>query len=252
MIKFNELDPALEQEGLTLELLNGVQDVPGNLPAIINGIEKPIIPVKCSTGFWGAYDQAYIMDGKKLRVFTPTEIIIGRARYWQKNSETIIEEKIHAEMEAIKATLKKEADDLIFTFDRFYYYAFGKWRFREETKGIDSILTAIASDNRKDYSQEYIDSIKQKIETDPSMEASIANLKETLDAKDWESLYMLLKTDGLPLIMSVKKGDKDSMAALVQMFHIDKLEDTIEQMQGKSHLYMVCKARVMKQIWKAA
>lgn len=257
MIQFSKLDPALEAEGITLELLHEVQHVHGNLPVLleINHKIQQAIPIKCTGGYWLAFNDAYVMENNKLKVFPLEQIILGRARYWKLNGDAEMEERIEKEIAAIKATLIKEATKIVENFDMIYHKAYGEWKFREnKPKGGGIDVMAILSERYKEELGE--DAAKafaaSKLEANPDYEVSVTGIKELLDAEDYDGLYMTLKTDGLPLIMSVSKADKDSMAVMVQMFHVDKLEGTIEEMKGKSHLYMVCKAKVLQKMKSAA
>ncbi len=78
-------------------------------------------------------------------------------------------------------------------------------------------------------------------------------IKELHEKEDWDSLYIYFFQEGIPEIASFKIPDllnNTDIDVLVKYFHRNNLEQTISEIQSKSHLENVAKFNVEKEITK--
>lgn len=246
-IEFKKLPKDILEEGITIELLNKVQDSGKFSPAMMQKGDEPVTLIKAnSESFWiQLEDGSFLKDKGKLMVFDLKTCLIARARYWTlfSNVETAMGEKrreeakqkeIDKEVERIKADVKKQAESVI-----------SKYREIEKYAGLirNDFLDMIKNINPEGFRAKE-EAAKQFISENPELKELINSIESKLTNEDFDSLYILLKTDGLPLIASI--DNDNNLELLKRFFHRDKIEKTVDTIQHQNHIRNVAMFNVNK------
>ena len=251
-IEIAKLSKDLLKEGITLELIEKVQNSEKISPVIFKQGEDPVIIIRCNEDFFWVQleDGSYLKDEKKkLMKFDLKTCIIAHARYWLlfSEKETAIDDQrkqkakeieIQKEVEKIKADLTKQVKELTNKFKSIYRYV------DIEAKGLDNILISIEKDNNPEIFQQKKEAAMKFIEENPTMEQFINALNEELKNNDFDSIYISLKTNGLPLLMSIKYDNDDDMEMAKKFFSANIIEKTIETINNKSHIETIAMLNV--------
>lgn len=245
-IEFKKLPKDILDEGITIELLNKVQDTGKFSPAMMQKGDEPVTLIKANNeAFWiQLEDGSFLKDKGKLMVFDIKTCIIARARYWtlfsdvetamgDKRRSEAKEKEIEKEVKRIEENVKKEATEIVAKFREIERYA------EDREDGLSGILKQLNPEMYKSRS----DRAKQFIESSPGIKEQIDSLEETLKAEDYDRLYMMLKTNGLPLLTSFSIENMDFAK---RFFHRDKIDETIETISTQSHIKNVAMFNVNK------
>jgi hypothetical protein len=246
-IEFKKLPKDIIDEGITIELLNKVQYSGKFSPAMMQKGDEPITLIKANNeAFWiQLEDGSFLKDKGKLLTFGIKECIIARARYWTLFSDTenamgdkrrseAKEREINKEVLRIQTEVKKEAEEIIEKFREMERYA------EDKEGGLSFIMKGL----NPVWYQSRIDTAKQFIESSPGIKEKIDSLEESLKAEDYDSIYMMLKTNGLPLVVSFSIDNDMDLAK--RFFHKDKIDETIEIIKDQSHIKNVAMFNVNK------
>jgi len=246
-IEFKKLQKEIVNEGITLELIEKVQSSGKYSPAMLQKGDDPVTLVKCNNeSFWVQLeDGSFLKEGKNLMKFDLKTCIIGRARYWTLFSdiETSMdnerksqakEKEILKEIERIKADVKKEAETVIEKYREVELYAGIK-------KGsiINDIIKSLNPERFELMEKNAI----QFISDHPQIKEYVDSIEERLQSEDYDSLYISIKTNGLPLLLSIPN---DNIGVLTQFFSKDKINDTLKLIEGQDHIQSVAMFNVNK------
>ena len=239
-VLFKKLPKDVMNEGITIELLDKIQRIGKMSPVMFQKGDEPVRLVKCNDLFFWVLlpDDSYLKNGNELMKFDLKTCIIARGRYWLNYSNDEIESEIKNEIDKIKKELNKTASDMIEKFITIKRYA----GFVEEKNNGLNIIDIIQSN----FPQEYESRKKSAIdflERNKTLETDINNIEDLLKKDDFNSLYIILKSDGLPLLLSVKN---DELEVLTKYFHKDNIGNTIEMVKNKSHLELIARFNVEK------
>lgn len=225
---------------ITPTLVEKIGRLKENVPCEL-GDGKVVTLMKCKKGFWAGQDGVFLKKGSSLLVLSEKEGREGQVRYFLNNKESFMEKAIAGTKEEIIKGLEKEVKRLVKTFEDIYSKAHGKFRFSEPNLLSDAILGTYRKEN-----PEHVEFAKKQLEQNPEWETTIASLKEKQDAGDFDSLYTILRTDGLPLLLSVRHKDEKGRELVKRLFSKEHLEETISEVKEKSHLDMVAKIETVR------
>jgi len=247
-IQFKTIPKALQDEGMTINMLHGIQTIRQNLPCIFQAGDEPVNVVKASDKtYWvGAGDLTYLKDQDgKLICFPAKDVVIGRLRYFLRYRNEIISEHVDRKVAAIKKDLKAEIDKIVKEFDGHYLVAYGKYFFKESsTEGPEGILQRFVHDTHKEDGRS--ERTKKLLEDNPQYQIHAVHLHDLLVKEDYDSLYVILKQDSMPLLFSAKSSSPKDMTVLKEFFHADVLEATLDS-TSSSYLYNVVRLSVERE-----
>lgn len=241
-------------EGITAELIHFVSRLNKNLPSQIEKDGAAYTFIKAKEGFYYGFISVgnYFLDEKnKPKLFDEQTVLAGKARYFLKHRESIIEKDIASEIEKIKKSLDEKASKAIQQFDTLYKEAYCKDPFKNSEDESSNILLGILSER---YTEDPVLKAKQAakqayFEANPNYESSARRLKKLFDEKDYDSLYSIFHTDSLPLLYNANFSNEKEMKVLKQFFSSGSLEDTLNMIQQKGHLYSVSFFKIMKKYY---
>lgn len=241
------------EEGITPELLARVQESGRMSPAIITQGEEPVNLVKCSKGFY--WIQAQDMAGtfrqdKKgglLRIDQQTAMV-ARARYYQlfsaqedqkenERRDQMKQKEVEREMEGIREDLRKKVETHTQRLEAMLTWAYNP---------RNSMSVRILENTAPKEAMERKQKAKAWLKENPNYEPFVIQAQECLAAGDFDSLYMAIETEGMPLLMSANYDNAQDMEALGRMFGADAINRTLDRMQDKGHLEKVALVRVEK------
>lgn len=236
-IEFKKLSKDIISEGITIELLEKVQDSGKFSPAMFQAGDDPVTLIKANNLFFWVQlpDGSFLKDKRNLMTFDVKSCIIARARYWTLFSdvETSMdnsrkaaakEKEINEEVKRITADVKNEAEEVI-----------KKYREIESMAGVSKpdVFYSILKDLNPAMFEFKEKNAIQFITDNPTFKGYVELLETRLKSEDYDSLYMSLKTDGLPLLASLSN---DNLGILKQFFAPEKIVSTIELIKGQSHI----------------
>ena len=236
-IEFKKLSKELIDEGITIELLEKVQNSGKFSPAMLHPGDDPVTLIKANDSFFWVQlpDKTFLKDKRNLMTFDVKSCIIARARYWTLFSdiETSMdnerkaaakEKEINEEVKRITADVKREAEEVI-----------KKYRDIESTAGVSEagVFHLMLKEINPEMFEFREKQAIQFIVDNPTAKDYVDSLEVRLKSEDYDSLYMILKTDGLPLLASVSNNN---LGMMKQFFAPEKIVSTIELIQGQSHI----------------
>jgi len=206
-IEFKKIPKELIEEGITIDLLNKVQDSGKFSPVMMQKGDEPVTLIKANNeAFWiQLEDGSFLKDRGKLLIFGVKECIIARARYWtlfsdvetamgDKRRSEAKEKEIDKEVKRIQEDVKKQAEEIVKKFRQIERYAA-----RDEK---DIFLMILKQEDPLRY--EYLtNEAKNQLDSNPNLKEQVDNIDSLLKEEDYDSLYMILKTNSLPLIASI-------------------------------------------------
>lgn len=265
----------LSEEGLTKDFLKTINLSEGHSPVQLMPNEDPVILIMCGGGFWVKLsDGTYLKDEKnKLFIVSEKQAIIGRARYLLNFQAQILQDKIDNLVRKTKLSLEMEAKTKISQMKEILKYA-GHLKL----EGIETALFSMqkeqaeASLENKNYHHifeqmdnpnpnQILQEMEQKhqlnrherkvneakeIATEPFIQA-YNSLVEMLNNEDYDSLFVMLKQEGMPLLFAANKSNEKELATLSDFFHASNVSATIAEVQEKGHLYCYCKFKVLSE-----
>jgi Zn-dependent M32 family carboxypeptidase len=236
-IVFKKLSKELIDEGITIDLLNKVQDSGKFSPAMMKKGDDPISLVRANNqAFWVQLeDGAFLEEDGKLMLFDVKSCIIARARYWtlfsdvetamsEKRRSEAKEKEIEKEVQRLQSSVKKEAEKVIKKFRKIEEYA--------GVRELDSLTEIIRSLNPQAFELKS-NAAKKFLEENQGQKDLIDSIEKSLKEEDYDRLYILLKQDGLPLIASISANNSDLVK---RFFHREKIEKTIDTITSQSHI----------------
>lgn len=242
----------LNEEGLTKDFLKCVNLSSIYSPVQLRPKEEPVKLVRNTKGYWVILpDGTYLKDEKnKLFVIAEKEAKIGRARYLLNFKEEITQHKIDLLVSSTKQSLDDEAKRTIQQMREILIYA-GYL----EPKDIEWVRYILEEANAKEsfrgeqgelnrYQQ------KQKEAKELATDKFIKThewLIEAHENKDYDRLFIMLRQEGIPTILTIKKENIDLVA---QYFEAPNILDTIDELKEKGHLYCFCKFYILSQLEK--
>ena len=246
-IEFKKLPKELIEEGITIDLLNKVQDSGKFSPAMMQKGDEPITLIKANNeAFWiQLEDGTFLKDKGKLLTFGIKECIIARARYWtlfsgvetamgEKRRSEAKEKEIDKEVRRIQEEVKKQAEEIVKKFRQIERYA---------SEDVNDIFIMILKQESPLKYNALTTDAKNQLNSNPNLKEQVDNIDLLLKEEDYDSLYMILKTNSLPLIASISI---DNMELAKRFFSKDKIEETIETIKGQSHIRNVAMFNVNK------
>jgi hypothetical protein len=237
----------LQQEGITQQLLDNLNMTNEYSPVLLNSDEAPTHLLKCSSGYWVKTVNGYLRDSLNKMVIIPEkEARIARARYLLVNKTQIeaerLEKAIQAEVDRMKQQVNDQLGQLLPAYKECLMYA--------NKLDPDAWFGIIDNHRRLTYPKAYEEYKAKKINaaTD-DMLAAYNQLTDWKEKQDYDSLYMYLFQDGLPLLATMTKTDDGQIKenALFEYFKAGNLENAIKFLTASpSHLYTVAKFNLMK------
>jgi hypothetical protein len=227
----------LKEEGITKEFLNSIDISKGCSPAQLKPGEEPVKLLECSSGYWVSLGFGEFLKDETgtMVVISKKEAKIGRARYLLNFKDEVYQKEIAIEIERLKKQVDEKLKHLLPQMKTVLVKA-GVI----EVEGLEKAIMEIRKPDEKEL--EFYKTIATE-----SFANSYNKLVELKEAGDYDSLYMLLFQDGVPLMASFQNNEIDQLA---KFFHKDKLEDTISKISGKSHLENVAMFNLEKRASK--
>lgn len=252
-IEFKKIPKSLISEGITIDLLHQLQ-MHGKLsPVQLMPKEESVKTVPTQRG---AFFFIVLADGSTLKnkgVFikkSRKEIIIARARYLLHNLDAEIESKIDKELESIKKDLDKTVTKIRENFGAVCMYA--DWE-KEETEdysllGRNILTKALIMQISPGQTPPQVGLAKEFFRKNSRDEykKEIDRLTDLQKSGDYETLYHLLKNNGLPLIASFSHDNIAEMELLKKHFHRNTIDKTMDSIQ-KDSLHFIARMRIEKQ-----
>lgn len=239
-IEFKRISKELIEEGITIDLLNKVQDSGKFSPAMMQKGDEPVTLIKANNeSFWIQLDDgSFLKDNGKLMVFDIKNCIIARARYWllfsdveiamsEKRKSEAKEKEIQREIERIQADVKRKAESYIKKFREIQQYA-------GVIESNDNILITITRSMNGELFKHKEDKAKEFIAENPNMSGFIDQIEKWIEESDFDSLYIAIENNGLPLITSM--SNEMAFKLLPKFFHASKVDSTIELIKSQSHI----------------
>lgn len=237
----------LNNEGLTKEWLSQFSSKKLGNPVQLLPNDEPVNLLKCSTGFWVSVNSELLKDAKNnYLVISDKEAIIGRARYVLNFSSEIDAENNKIKKEGIELAIKEEISNLQLTT---------KEQVKTWLSKIKSILQ-FAGELPEDFSFTFT---KMMHNEKGDLEKHIEFAKEMVSGKGfkelyervfylfenqlWDNLYVMFYQEGISEIANFQEKDID---VLIKFFHRDKIQETISEINSKSHLENVARFNVEK------
>jgi len=110
---YKALPKNLAEEGLTLDLINGITMDYNYSPVMLEPNDEPCKLMKCGTGYWIVLeDGSFLKEGKFLYVVDDIKAQIGRARYLMLHGYQEKQEKIKALCEYWRKLVKEKISDI--------------------------------------------------------------------------------------------------------------------------------------------
>lgn len=244
-IDFKRISKELQEEGITLELLNKVQDSGRFSPAILKPGEEAVVLIKANpVSFWVQLeDGKYLKDQGKLVTIDLKTVIVGRARYWlvfrpenwtnDELQNEAIELEISKEIKQIKASLKHEAQKLVSEFRMI------------ETWRTDTKFSGAWASNPFYFDQKKKEA-NQFFNKHPNASTLVSCIESCLNEEDYDRLFLTLRSNGLPLLASVEYTDEQGMQMLKDFFSRSQIENTVTKIQSQSHIRNVAMLAVQR------
>lgn len=250
-IEFKRISKELIKEGITIDLLNKVQNSGKLSPVMFQKGDEPVNLVRCNPDFYWVLldDGAYLKDTKGLMKFDIKTCIIARARYLINYKDIEIKNEIELEKKRIENELTKTVGVVIENYETMKRWDNGD--FFPNVSGINFMAAQFIyanDENRKEWETECKIKAKQFFTkfNEPGIGEFVSKLKTILSNNDFDSLYMVLKTNGLPLLMSAKYDDKKDIDLMLQFFHKDNIDKTAELLNAQSHIENIAMFNVNK------
>lgn len=229
----------LNKEGITKEFLQKINVKTLQNPVQLEPNDEPVNLVKCGSGFWISINGEMLRDKtNNYLVISDKEAQIGRARYLLNFKEQVVIDKEAKE-------IKKEVDRLIQLTKNKIEDHLKKYKFLLQTSGL--IETDVIHSLRMSIiSESEIESLKTKAKELTQDEGYLKTYNYILnlyELKDWDNLYIWAFKDGVPEIASFENKDVD---ALIDNFHKNKIDKTLEKMKNSSYLENVARFNLAK------
>lgn len=201
-------------------------------PGIIDGVIHHFLP-STENMYYVKKDgeDEYQRDaGGKYVKMSFDECVAARELYLVEHGDAEKEVKIVAEMEIIKADTLKKAKEIVDRVKQMEDWKDGKYGgYEDEVMG--GIVKALY-ESHPDH-----DGIKNRNQAQakaffaqcPNASAMKKQLQAWIDAADYEGLYNYLNQGRLA---TFKDGDELGLNALVNIFHVDQLEKTLDNLKG--------------------
>lgn len=242
--EFKTISDDLLQEGITTELLLQVQDSGKMSPAIMTPGGEPVTLVKANPeSFWlQQEDGSFLLDkNKKLQKFDLETCIIARARYWllfsdqeiekdNQRREMLKEKELQAEVGFIKRNLTEKVKKIQAQFKRVEMWAYNSQR------SVEVVIQQNVDPDGAKYKQE---TALAWINEHPEGREFVDQITREYEAGDFDSLYIRLEGDGIPLLFTTQLDDTMGMEVVKKIFSADKIDNTIRQIAGRSHIESV-------------
>jgi hypothetical protein len=224
----------ISKEGISEDMILNCE---GHSPVQLVKDEEPVSLIKCSSGYWVNTNEGFLKDEEnQLIVITDLEAKIGRARYILNFQEEIEEKKIQKEIEILKKLTQQKVDDYLSKIKLILQLAgiieesdlfFSLHKMSLEQNGVleNTINEAKEIASKEDYLYSY------------------ETIKRLRESENWNILYIYFFQNGLPEITRFELND---IEGLKKYFHRENIQQTIETIQSKEHLYNVAKFRVEK------
>lgn len=247
-IEFKKLPKELTKEGITIDLLNQVQQTGKFSPAIFQEGEDPVNLVRCNDEFFWVQldDKTFLKDGKSLVKFDIKTCIIARARYWllfsdkemamdSQRREAAKSKEIQAKVEEIKKSLTQQVKELSDKLAKVTRFA----NTDERDTGwmiLNSYDPELAEKKQSDA--------RQWVEANQDTIDWMETINSKLKAGDFDWLYMTLETNGLPLLATLKTNNAGDIQFLKNKFLKNRITETLLQIAEGSHIENVARLEI--------
>lgn len=245
----------LEKEGITKDFLDTMNLKNLGNPVQLLPNDEPVNLIKNSTGYWVSLNGNILKNEKNEYITVKNEeAIIARARYLINFKEQIAKR----EGEIYELELKNQIDKEVKRLKELTIATVKKHLSNTKT------VLQLAGLLKKDFEFTLQDLIFQQNGTleEATTEAlkltstggyleHYEKIKELYDNGNLDSLYIYFFQKGIPEIASFQTNDllnNSDIDVLIKYFHRDKFEDTIDEIQSKSHIQNVAKFLIEKKI----
>ena len=245
-IEFKKINAELKKEGIAIELLNKVQLLGKLTPVMFQKGDEPVKLVECDEdSFWVLLDDGtFLKDGKNNFIkYDLRTCIIARARYWLLFADFENEQKkemeIKKEVDKIKANLKKEVEAITNKIENIIRYSGTRECKHSVLNDLEELVDKDSFEKKKEAAIKFLEENKDT-------ERIVNELNNDLINNDFDSLYIKLKTGGLPILLELNYNNESGMELAKRFLHKDNICKTIELIQGKSHIESVAYFNVSK------
>jgi len=242
-MEIKKISQALQDEGLTPALINSSFNYAIS-PVQIQAGDEPVTLMKANESeFWVKLsDGSFLKGDKGLIKFDLKTCMIARARYQLNYQEEEKKTLVEAEVDKLRKSVATKAEKIIKSITNVLDAS--KWS-KESISGFEKALSEFHDSNYSNEKEEMKKRAQILIDKNggfDKVEAYTLRLKELLSNEQYDELYMVLFSEGVPLI---GKFDNDSKS-LIDLFHRDVLQQTIQHIKGHNHLENVALINVTK------
>ncbi len=219
----------LNAEGITKQYLSSI-NMSEYSPVQLMPNEEPVNLLKCSKGYWiKDQDGGYLKDEKgQLYVVTEKEALIGRARYILNFQKDIQEQQIQLDIRKLE---KKVEDFLNPILEKVKDALCNLGLISDSNQFLRNIIQSQMSEDKQNL---VIEQSKKIVEIFPLKDYE--QYRQLIDNRKFDELYIMLFQEGLP---TIAKFNNTNIEGLKQTFGFDVINETMDDLDGKSHLYKI-------------